>query len=154
MTPRSVLAFRIVYTLLVLNFFLPAVSYVVAPELTYRTLDQVNRLLGGGPYPAVESGHLWHMLGTGNVFTLALMCALLLTDLKRFYPVLPALMFLKGFSAVYALFIGLAHQIPFFDAVFALDGVTTFAIWFFATRAHQAMSDGVIGQRLSSGSGA
>ena len=68
MNPKR--AFQVVYTILVLNFLLPAISYIVAPQMTYQTLDQVNRLLGGGPYPAVESGHLWHMLGTGNVFTL------------------------------------------------------------------------------------
>ena len=70
MTPKIVLAFRLVYAVLVLNFLLPAISYIAAPHLTYQTLDQVNRLLGGGPYPAVESGHLWHMLGTGDHFAL------------------------------------------------------------------------------------
>lgn len=130
-------AFRAVYTILVLNFFLPAVSYVVAPGMTYQTLDQVNRILGGGPYSAVESGHLWHMLGVGNVFTLAFMCALILFDLRRFYPVLPALLFLKGFSAIYAVFIAAANGVPFFYAVFVLDGITCFAMWFFATRAHR-----------------
>ena len=139
MTPRIVLAFRAVYTVLVLNFFIPAISYIVMPQTTYQTIDQVNRLLGGGPYPVVESGHLWHMLGTGNVFTLAFMCALLLVDLKRFYPVLPALMFLKGFSAIYALCLGAAHGVPMFFAVFALDGLSTLAMWFFATRAHRAL---------------
>ena len=139
MTPRIVLAFRAVYALLVLNFFLPAVSYVVAPQVTYQTADQVNRLLGGGPYPALESGHLWHMLGTGNVFTLVFMCGLLLFDLKRFYPVLPALLFLKGFSAIYAFFIAAANSVPFFYAVFMLDGVTCVVMWFFATRAHRAL---------------
>ncbi len=133
--------------MLVLNFFIPAVSYIVAPQLTYQTLDQVNRLLGGGAYPAVESGHLWHMLGTGNVFTLAFMCALLLVDLKRFYPVLPALMFLKGFSAIYALFIAASHQVPMFYGVFALDGLSTLAMWFFATRAHRALFSGGVSER-------
>ncbi len=132
-------AFKVVYGVLTLNFFLPAVSYVVEPQLTYQTMDQVNRLLGGGPYPGVESGgHLWHMLGTGNVFTLALMCGLLWWDVKKYAAILPALMFLKGFSAIYALFIGAAHGIPFFFGVFALDGVSTFAMWFFATRALRA----------------
>ncbi len=64
MTELRLPSYRAVYTLLVLNFFLPAVSNVVAPQLTYQTLDQVNRLLGGGAYPVVESGHLWHMLGS------------------------------------------------------------------------------------------
>lgn len=129
-------AFKVAYALLTLNFLLPAISYIAAPQLTYDTLDQVNRMLGGGPYPGVEGGgHLWHMLGTGNVFTLAFMCGLLWWDLKRYRAALPALLFLKGFSAVYALFIGAAHGIPFFFAVFALDGVSCGVMWFFATRA-------------------
>ena len=138
MNPKR--SFQVVYTILVLNFLLPAISYIVAPQLTYQTLDQVNRLLGGGPYPAVESGHLWHMLGTGNVFTLSFMCGLILFDLKRFYPVLPALLFLKGFSAIYALFIAAANGVPFFYGVFFLDGITCAAMWLFATRAHRALA--------------
>lgn len=140
MTPRIVLAFRAVYLVLAIQFFLPAISYIVAPATTYATLDQVNRLLGGGPYTPVESGQLWHMLGTGNVFTLAFMCGLLAVDLKRFYPTLPALVFLKGFSACYALCLGAAHHLPVFYAVFALDGLTSVAMWFFATRAYRALA--------------
>ena len=132
--------FRVVYAVLVLNFALPAVSYVVAPEMTHATLEKVNQALGGGSYAVVESGHLWHMLGVGNVFTLAFMCALLWVDLVRFYPVLPALLFLKGFSAVYALGIGLAHHLPVFLAVFCLDGLTTLAMGFFAVRARRALA--------------
>lgn len=136
---RAVLAFRIGYTLLGLNFLIPAVSYIVAPSATYETLDQVNRVLGGGAYPA-ESGHLWHMLGTGNVMTLAFFCFLLLSDLRRFHPALPALLFLKGFSAIYALAIGLANSLPVFVAVFVLDALTTLALWQLAARAHREMT--------------
>jgi len=136
---RSVLAFRIGYTLLGLNFLIPAISYIALPSATYDTLDQVNRLLGGGAYPA-ESGHLWHMLGTGNVMTLAFFCFFLLYDLRRFYPALPALLFLKGFSAAYALAIGIANGLPVFVAVFVLDGLTTLALWQLAARAHREMT--------------
>ncbi len=129
------IAFRIVYAFLALNFLLPAASYVVAPEMAIETLDQVNRLLGGGAYPAAETGHLWHMLAVGNVATLGFLCALLCFDLPRFYPALPGLLFLKGFSALYALSIAIAHGLPAFAAVFVLDGTTTLAMWFFATRA-------------------
>jgi hypothetical protein len=133
------IAFRVVYTFLVLNFFIPAVSYIAAPQMTIQTVDQVNRLLGGGPYLPVESGHLWHMLGVGNVFTLAFMCFLLLIDLKRWYSILPSLMFLKGFSSLYSLCIGAANGLPVFYGVFLLDGVTTLAMWFFATRARREL---------------
>lgn len=132
---RAERAFRIVYAILVLNFAIPAVSYMTSPELTLAMLDRINRALGGGPYPFVESGRLWHMLGVGNVMTLAFMCALLLVDLRRFHPILPALAFLKAFSAVYAAWIGVRHACPAFLAIFVLDGTTTFAMVYFARRA-------------------
>lgn len=141
-TSGAQLAFRVVYTILVLNFFIPAVSYIAAPPLTVDTLDRLNRLLGGGAYVAVESGNLWHMLAVGNVFTLAFMCGLLLLDLKRYFAILPALLFLKGFSAIYALCIGASHRLPVFYAVFVLDAVTTLAMWFFATRARRELDAG------------
>ncbi len=132
--------FRLVYAALTLNFAIPAVSYMVAPELAVGTLDHVNRALGGGPYPFVESGRVWHMLAVGNVMTLAWMCALLFADLRRFYPVLPALAFLKGFSSLYSLAIGIREHAPAFLAIFALDGVTTIAMVFFATRAMRSLT--------------
>jgi hypothetical protein len=140
--PRAVRAFRIVYAILVLNFLIPAISYMARPELVLANVDQINRLLGGGPYPVVESGQLWHMLGVGNVMTLAFMCLLLLIDLRRFWPVLPALAFLKGYSSLYSLWIAAAHHLPVFYAVFALDGTTTLAMIVFATRAYRAMEGG------------
>jgi len=138
--PAPYRAFQVVYAGLALNFILPAISYIASPETTLATADRVNRLLGGGPYPVVESGHLWHMLAVGNVMTLGFMCTLLLVDLRRFYPTLPALVFLKMFSSLYSLVIGIAHGLPFFLGVFALDLVTSIAMWLFATRAHRALT--------------
>jgi hypothetical protein len=138
--PGAVRAFRVVYVILVLNFLIPAISYMVRPDLVLANVDQINRLLGGGPYPVVESGQLWHMLGVGNVMTLAFMCALLLVDLRRFWPALPALAFLKGYSSLYSLWIAAAHHLPVFYAVFLLDGGTTLAMIVFATRAYRAMT--------------
>jgi hypothetical protein len=139
--PRAwiVPAFRAVYGFLALQFFFPAASYLIAPEATYHTMDTVNRMLGGGAYPP-ETGHLWHMLAVGNVFTLAFLCGMLVLDLRRYYPALPALLFLKGFSALYAAGIAAFDGIPFFWTVFLLDGSTVLAMWFFATRAHRELT--------------
>lgn len=138
-SPRSYVAFRVVYAVLTLNFVLPAISYMVAPELTLRTLDDVNRALGGGAYPFVEAGQVWHMLAVGNVMTLAWMCALLFANLRRFYPILPALVFLKAFSALYSAWIGVRTDTPAFLAIAVLDGTTTLAMIFFAVRAKRAL---------------
>jgi hypothetical protein len=133
--------FQVVYAALVVNFALPAVSYMVAPELTLHTLDRVNRALGGGAYPFAESGQVWHMLAVGNVMTLAFMCGLLLVDLVRFYPVLPALVFLKAYSSLYSAWLGIHLACPAFLAIFALDGLTTVAMLVLAYRARAALGD-------------
>ena len=132
-------AFQAVYAILVANFALPAVSYMVAPEMTLATLDRVNRALGGGAYPFTETGQVWHMLAVGNVMTLAFMCALLLADVRRFRAVLPALAFLKAYSALYSAWIGVHFHCPAFLAIFALDGTTTIAMVVFARLALRAL---------------
>jgi hypothetical protein len=135
---RRVRAFRFIYTVLTLNFFIPAISYIVAPEMTRETLTQVNTLLGGTAWP-VEDTQIWHMLAVGNVMTLAFMCFVLLVDLKRFYPALPSLAFLKGFSALYSLALGFTEGLPAFFAVFLLDGLSTVAMIYFGVRARRAL---------------
>jgi len=137
--PRAYRAFQIVYAILTLNFFFPAVSYLVDPKIAIGQIDRINRMLGGGPYPEIESGQVWHMLAVGNVMTLAFLCALLFLDLRRFYPSLPGLAFLKGFSSLYSLGIAIHHHLPVFYAVFVLDGVSVAAMIVFAVSAHRAL---------------
>jgi hypothetical protein len=100
-SPREIVEARWLFALLAVQFIVPAVSYLVTPEVAIDTLDQLNRLLGGGPYVVTESrGHVWHMLAVGNVMTLGFMCAALAIDFERNAAMLPALAFLKGFSAL------------------------------------------------------
>lgn len=114
--------FQIGDALLALNCLVPATSYVFAPELAVESMDQVNRLLGGGAWPSPEQTKPWHMLAFGNVATLGLMCLLfLLANVRRLFSVLIALAFLKGFSAVFSLAKGLDGRAVGFFAIFALD---------------------------------
>jgi hypothetical protein len=119
--------FNVGYAILAAQFAIPAASYMVAPELTLDSVSRLNTALGGAPFSGsgLDPSELWHMLAVGNVATLAFMCVLLLIDVKRFLPVLPALAFLKAFSALYSLALALSGHPPFFFAVFLLDGVTT-----------------------------
>lgn len=138
--PREVTQARLVFAFLAAQFIAPAISYLVQPEVALGTIDAVNRLLGGGPYVALESrGHLWHMLAVGNVMTLGFVCALLAVDLGRFGGSLPGLVFLKGFSALFSLGLGLTGGPPFFLAVFLLDGLTSAAMVFFGVRGLKAL---------------
>jgi len=137
--PREVTQARVVFAVLAAQFLAPAVSYLVQPAVALSTLDQLNRLLGGGAYVAHENaGHVWHMLAVGNVMTLGFICALLAVDLIRFYAAVPALVFLKGFSALFSLGLGLSGAPPLFFAVFALDGATTAVMVTFAARGWRA----------------
>jgi DNA-binding FadR family transcriptional regulator len=48
-SPREIVEARWLFALLAVQFIVPAVSYLVTPEVAIDTLDQLNRLLGGGP---------------------------------------------------------------------------------------------------------
>ena len=130
--------FQIVFTILTLNFTLPALSYTFMPGQALDAFLQVNSLLGGVTYPFDETNSaLWRILAAANVATLAFMCLLLQLNLRRWYPVLAPLLFLKGYSTVTlaGLYV-LNPDVPLFLAGALLDGVTWSAIYFFATRAH------------------
>ncbi|MBS2029127.1 MAG: hypothetical protein JST54_14585 [Deltaproteobacteria bacterium] len=137
--PLAYRVFQVGYVLLAANFIMPAASYIVAPQLALGTLDRINVLLGGGHLPPGPGGELWHMLAVGNVMTLGFLCLLILIDLERYYPALPALAFLKAFSAFYSLQLGLSLHLPAFEGIFVLDGTTTIALVALAVAAHRGL---------------
>lgn len=138
--PPAVRLFQAVYTFLTLNFFFPAWLYLLAPADAVARFESIGLLLGGGPYPwaAAELGWVWRILAGGNVLNLAFMCALLQWDLRRFYPVLWPLLFMKGFSTAANFAVFLATGYPAFLAVAVYDGLTVAAMRFFAARARAA----------------
>ena len=133
--------FQLVYTVLTLNFFTPAVVYLFAPEVAYAALDLLCSTLGWAPMADAERGsEFWRFLGFSNVFALGFMCLLLQVDLRRWYPVLLPLLVLKGGSVVGAAWlfvVGSGH--PFFALAVGFDGVTMAAMIFFARAAHGAL---------------
>jgi hypothetical protein len=139
--------FQLVFAVLTVNFFVPAVAYLFAPDLAYGELDRLCALLGWDLFTAAERGsEFWRFLGFSNVFTLGFMCLLLLLNLRRWHPVLLPLLVLKGASVVGAahLFLfGSGH--PFFALAVGFDGITMAAIFVFATRAHRALPAGDVG---------
>ncbi|MBI3553865.1 MAG: hypothetical protein HY077_15325 [Elusimicrobia bacterium] len=133
--------FRLVYGLLTANFFFPSLMYAFSPARAISQFETLGRCLGGGPYPfsVGEAGYIWRVLGAGNVMTLAFMCFLLSLDLKRFYPVLASLAFLKAYSALGFLLVFASSRYPAFLAVSLFDGLTVWAMVFFARRAHRSL---------------
>ena len=133
--------FQAVYTVLTVNFFVPAVVYLFAPDLAYGELDRLCAIFGWDLMTASERGsEFWRFLGFSNVFTLGFMCLLMQVNLRRWYSILLPLLVLKGASVVGAawLFVfGSGH--PFFALAVLFDGVTVAAMVGFARRAHAAL---------------
>lgn len=132
--------FQIAFAILTLNFFLPAISYVVAPEIAQESFSDIGRVLGGGAYGFPEAqSRVWRYLGAANVMTLALMCFLMMRDLRRYYVLLWPLCFLKGYNA--ALFVAgwFSTGYPAFLAVGLFDFATVAAFVHFSRAAWRRM---------------
>jgi hypothetical protein len=138
---REFKQFRAVYLLLTANFFFPSLLYAFAPEQALAQFESIGRLLGGGAYPFAgqEGGYIWRVLAAGNVMTLAFLCFLLQWDLKRFYPALVPLVFLKAYSSLGFFIVFLRTRYPAFLAVSLFDGLTVGAMIFFARRAYRSL---------------
>jgi hypothetical protein len=129
--------FQIVFTVLTLNFVIPATIYTAAPEVALGQFLELNALLGGSAYNYPEAGsRVWRYLAAANVMTLGLSCLLLQLDLRRLYAVLYPLTFMKFYAAACWL-VGWIHApgYRFFLAAAILDFVTCAAFVGFATGA-------------------
>jgi hypothetical protein len=130
--------FAIAYAVLVLNFAIPAGSYLFAPHIAVDQIHDVGAMLGAPAYEVSEDSHMWRFLAVSDVAALAFMCGLLLLNLRRWYRVLLPLVFLKACSVAGSAYIGLVqYQHPFFAFPVVLDGTTCLVMWFFATRARR-----------------
>jgi hypothetical protein len=134
--------FQLVFTVLTLNFVVPALVYTFAPRAAVEQFMTVNRLLGGDAYDFPEAAsRLWRYLGAANVMTLGLMCLLLQLDLRRFYSVLVPLTFMKAYAA--ACWLSGWVQAPgyrLFLAAAVLDTLTSAAFIYFARSAYREIT--------------
>lgn len=129
--------FQIVYTILTLNFAIPAFSYYTDRDGNIERARRIGELLGTPEFPESEKSQIWWILGSGNVATLAFMCFLLQLNLRRYRPVLPALMFLKAASSIgYGVLFAKTRN-RFFGAASLLDAVTTASMAYYATSAFE-----------------
>ncbi|MBI2378325.1 MAG: hypothetical protein HYV07_30275 [Deltaproteobacteria bacterium] len=137
--------FQIAFTLLTANFFFPAISYAIAPEIASEQVSRINEILGGGPYgdPGAEvSVRFWRFLGAANVMTLALMCFLMQLDLRKYFVVLLPLTFLKAYNAG-LFFLGwvFVPEHRAFLAISVFDFLSALAFVLFSRRAKRAIAD-------------
>lgn len=138
---------QLVLGFLTLNFLIPSLGYAFTPDVAMAQFRSIGKLLGADEYPLSEQSHVWRVLASGNVFTLAFLCFILQLDVKRFAPVIPVFVVLKSWSAVGYLIVWLiALRYPVFLAVFFWDGLAVFLVVFFCRRALRAIEkDGTEG---------
>ncbi len=132
--------FQIVFSFLTLHFFIPSLSYALTPGVALSQFVRMGAIFGVTVYPVPEQSYIWRTLAVGNVMTLAFMCLLLQVSLKRFYPVLIPLSFMKGVSSLGNLIVFvfvLRH--PGFFLVFLWDAVNVWMFIYFSSRARAGM---------------
>ena len=132
--------FRIVYTVLTLNFFIPALYYCFDPNGAAQLFSSLGAPVWVVEYPFSEDSMFWRILGIGNVATLGFCCALLLWDLKRFYAVLFPLVFLKSCSVMGFLVAAVTAFHPAFLIGAIFDGVTVGLMVVFARGAYKELA--------------
>ncbi len=133
-------AFKVVYGLLTLNFLLPALYYALDAEGAAAMFYGLGAPFGVETQPFSEDSMFWRILGIGNVATLGFCCALLWKDLVRNYPVLVPLVFLKSMSVIGFVMAMATHPHPAFAVGIAFDGLTVWAMIFFARGAYQELT--------------
>jgi hypothetical protein len=135
--------FQLAFTVLTLNFFIPALVYTFAPLVAHEQFNQLNLLLGGYPYYFPEDQSIFYrVLGSANVFALAFMCAFLQWNLRKHIIVLVPLVFLKMTAATIWLIAYIQRPLlPASLGACVLDAVTSALFVFFAVRAYREIQD-------------
>jgi len=134
--------FHIVFFLLGVHFLIPSFNYALAPRSAVAAFEAMGKLAGGGAYPFSEDGFIWRVLAAGNVFTLAFMCFMIQSNVRRFYLVLVPLCVLKGYSSLgflLAYLFGYSH--PAYLGVFVWDGINVLMFLYFAHRAWWSLEE-------------
>lgn len=136
-------AFRVVYTILTLNFILPALYYCFDHEGASATYYKLASFVGSeAGQPWTEDSRFWLIMGVGNVATLGFICFLMLRDLKANYNMLVPLCFLKGCSILGFAVAWFIHGHPSFLIGVLFDAATMFFMIFFARGAYREMCEG------------
>ena len=134
-------AFHLVYTVLALNFILPTMVYIFDPTTAVGQFAGLSEMFGV-QYVHSEDSMFWRVLAIANVATLGFCCVLLQVDLKKWFPVLTPLVFLKSMASAGFGIAFLFEPMPTYLAAFLFDGVTVLAMLFFAIAAKRELDGG------------
>jgi hypothetical protein len=135
-------AFRVVYTLLTLNFILPAIYYCFDPQGAATAYYELASFVGSeAGQPWAENSRFWLILAIGNVATLGFICFLMLRDLRANFNMLVPLCFLKSCSILGFFVAWVTHGHPAFLIGVLFDLLTLFCMVFFARGAHRELCE-------------
>ncbi len=134
--------FQMAFFLLGVHFLLPSFTYAFSPQSAISQFTLMGRLLGADSYPFAEDGFIWRILGAGNVFTLAFMCFMIQSNVRRFYIVLVPLCLMKAYASIGFLTAYLfAYGFPVFMGVFLWDASNVLMFLYFAHTAYWSLEE-------------
>lgn len=142
---RAYRDFQLVYGALGLHFFFPALGYLLSPETAMDSFTRLGSLLGGSAYPFTEESLLWRVLAGTNVLTLGFMCFFIQADVRRHWPALYPLVFMKGTTAASFFIAYVTVRYPAFLAAAFWDGLNCVFFIHFARQARAAAAAGEAG---------
>ena len=90
--------FQVVFAALTIFYGTLGISYLVDPAGSVSHFSSLDKLLGGAAIPNIDVPP-WRYVSAIGMTTLALMCLMLLLDLRRNYPLLLPAAFFKTFNA-------------------------------------------------------
>ncbi len=134
--------FHIVFFLLGVHFLIPSFNYALWPDSAIGTFDTLGKILGEESYRYAEDGYIWRILGAGNVFTLAFMCFLIESNVKRFYVVLIPLCVMKAYAS-FGFFMAFVFGYRFLPylGVALWDGINVLLFLYFAHTAYWSIEE-------------
>jgi hypothetical protein len=134
-------AFRVVFALLTIEFAGLGISYLAGPGSAVRAFSRWNQILGGIKLVSPDVPP-WRYVTAIGMVTVALMCAMLLADLRRNWPVLTPAAFFKAFNAVLWFWFAARHghgHLPVFYAAGVFDCLQVLVMIAVARRAYRAL---------------
>ncbi|MFA6316153.1 MAG: hypothetical protein WC943_01945 [Elusimicrobiota bacterium] len=135
---RPYLLFQVLCGAVALHAFVTGLAILLSPESAMEPFLWLGVTLGGMEYPASEHSYLWRSLAAVETWGVGFMAAFLQLDIRRRWPVLWPLAFMKTASsaAFLVVFIG-ASRWPAFWALGLRDAVLAGAVLYLAFAARK-----------------
>lgn len=145
--------FQLVYGLLGAHFFVAGLWYLLFPDSAVEGFVRLGTIVGSEIYPLYERSYMWRILAATNVLTLGFLCAFIQADVRRHWPAVYPLLFMKGATAVSYLcvYVFILHY-PAFLMVASWDTLNCAAFLYYGQKGRKASmagDDGLVPRPLA-----